>query len=218
MYVSLVALFGVATVSQADPNTLPPGAYILPVAGGPGPGAGATLLYSTNYAWAPSSYYVGSLDASVWMNDANNPYNGLTFTYQLILQASSSDEASSLAIGGYTGFNNIDVTYESSSSGTAPNEAQRSSDGSTLHFNFFSDVQPGTDTAILVVDTGAPAWSITSASVEDSGSPTPSIITLSPVPEPTSLAWLTAGVGGLAALAARKQRKRAGNDANGSAG
>ena len=160
--IAAVVLLTQANAVQAGPNTLTPGGpAISPVAGGPGPGAGATLLYSTNFAWSPSAVYVGSLTADVWTSDANNPYSGLTFTYELTLGTSSTDGIGQLSIGGYAGFNNIDVTYESSSIGFIPDSAVRSgvfNNGNDLNFSFANsgEIPPGTNTVVLVVDTGRP--------------------------------------------------------------
>jgi len=204
---------GQTTSLRADPNTLLPGGVLYPINAGPGLGAGATLLYSTNASWANWSIN-GTLISSVYANDANNPYGGLTFTYQVILNGSSVNGLGQLTVSSYENFNPIDVTYDITSGGTVPYFASRSSasvdGGSDLNFTFAPEMSPGSQSVILDVDTSANTFFPGIASVIDHLS-VPDLATLGPTyvppiptPEPSSLA-LTA-IGGLGVLGYLRRR------------
>src|ERR1700744_499144 len=178
-----------ANVCQAGPNTLTPGTSLIPVPAGAGVSAGATLLASTNVSWGPSLSFSGTLISKVYQNDANNPYGGLTFPYQLLLSPNSNDGVGEIAIGGYTGFGNIDVSYVTGT-GDIPNAVGRSSlsinQGADVNFFYLSEIPPGDTTAIFDIQTGSTTWSPQLASISDH-SAVPDVTILSPmvaVPEP----------------------------------
>lgn len=205
-----LAICGQTTSLRADPNTLAPGGTLYPISAGPGLGAGATLLYTTNSAWSNWSIN-GTLISSVYQNDPNNPYGGLTFTYQVILNGSSVNGLGQLTVSSYENVFPIDVTYDSTSSSgeTVPFFATRSSSsvdgGSDLNFTFVPEMTPGSESVVLDVDTGSQTWFPGIASVIDHLS-VPNLATLGPafippipVPEPSTMTL--AAVGGLGALA-----------------
>src|SRR5579863_2643868 len=86
----VLAMCAQVSIGRAGTNTLTPGGVLYPVNPGPGVSAGATLLASNSVAWASSPTSInGTLVSEVWSGDANNAYHGLTFTYQVFLNASS---------------------------------------------------------------------------------------------------------------------------------
>jgi hypothetical protein len=197
----LLAVCGHLSVAQADSNALNPGGSILPVASGPGLGAGATLLFSTNVTWATSSTSIsGTLISDVYANDSNNPYGGLTFTYQLTLSSNSLHTADYFAISSYAGIIPIDVTSDGTSSGQAPLLATRSQaatdGGEDVNFNFGAGISPGGQSTVIDIDTATSLWFPGIASVTDDLT-APDIATLGPaivpVPEPSEIGLMMAG-------------------------
>lgn len=212
----LLAVCGQLTITRADSNTLNPGGSIIPVASGPGVSSGAMLLYSTNIFYN-SGTISGYLISDVYTNDANNPYHGLTFTYEVTLSTNSIHSADYFAVSSYANILPIDVTYDGTSSGQAPLLAQRSQTstdgGEDLNFNFGSGLVQGSQSTVIDVDTGANVWFAGIASVTDdltaSNLPTlgPGIL---PVPEPSEISLLgpMAAVGLFALSYARGRRNR----------
>ena len=209
-----LAVSGQLSVAQADPNTLLPGTVLSPLGGGPGVSAGATLLFSTNVAWAgPRSS--GTLISDVYANSANNPYGGLTFTYQLFLDASSTSGEGTLALSSFAGFTNIDVTYNTSTTGDIfnyVNRSQASTDGgSDVNFVYFVEMLPGSNSPVVDIDTGATRWFVTTASVIDSIA-VPNIPTLGPVliavPEPSTMAFFVASSLGMLGYMRRVKNRK----------
>jgi len=214
----LAASLTAVNVSQAGPNTLTPGAFIAPLGLGPGPSAGATLLYTTNASWGPSMSFEGVLTSRVYANDANNPYGGLTFTYSLSISASSTNGIAELALGGWAGFNNIDVTGIAATNGYSPNAVGRSAasidNGDDVNFFFFSEMGPGTNALVLDIETGAPYAVNTLASVIDHSS-VPNIESLGPstvppgiIPEPASVELMSVCLAGLATWTICSRRRK----------
>jgi hypothetical protein len=221
LLVVALASCGLVSVSQASSNTLTPGGSLFPVNAGPGISAGATLVASNSVAWASSPTSInGTLVSTVWSGDANNPYGGLTFTYQVFLNASSINGLGQFTVSSFAGFPAIDVTYDPSTLGilsVVPNEADRSLSGldagEDLNFRFFGEMSPGFNSVTLDVDTGAANYYTTLASLIDhvavpdveTFGPTP----LTPSPEPSTIGLMsTAGVCMLAYLRRWKSRGR----------
>lgn len=203
----VLAMVGQVTVLRADPNTIQPGGGLYPIAAGPAVSAGASLVAYTNAPFVSSSLN-GNLISSVYSGDANNPYGGLTFTYQVILNASSPDGVSAFTIGNFSGFTNIDVTYNGIAGGDVPTTVNRSTaaqdNGALLQFHYLGtpfgpgDMPPGQSSAIIDVYTSAMVPYSALASVIDNLA-VPGIATFGPaaaivpVPEPASMGLMAAG-------------------------
>lgn len=137
----------------------------------------------------------GAVTSTVIQGDASNPYGGLTFTYQLMLNAISTDSSSEVTIGSYGGFA-TDVSYNATPGEILPSNFTRSGGaGSTVRF-LFSDgggVGPGDTSALIVVQTAAQNYTQANGGVIDSQ--TVNIATLAPVPEPGIASLLITGFG-----------------------
>ena len=209
----------VGLVGSASAVSLTPGHGVLSAVE-PDP-VGATTVFSTNVSWGASFSFSGTLFSSVLTNDSSNPFglNDLTFIYQFSISSNASiaHPGTELSIGDFTTYL-TDVSYQAGT-GIAPFQVNRSgeslTEGDTVEFGFsqlagFSFVAPGTNSAILVVQTDATKWQQSIASITDS-SAFPNIPTLAPVdvvPEPTSFALLTFGIFGLAVVKYQKRQSR----------
>jgi len=184
----------------------------------PAPRAAATTIYTlapgANVTALSSSYPIGGLmvgsestnfstgtlngtfTSTVYSGDMSNPYGGLTFTYLLELNGSSSDASSEFSVGGYAGFL-TDVSYNQTGGEVAPSNFLRSGNGNVIHSQWFTSVElPSGDTgALLVIQTDAHNFGNNSGSVIDSTSQILPI--LAPVPEPGALSLLAIGFGAL---------------------
>ena len=183
---------------------------------------GATYLYSTNVSWGASFSFSGTLTTSVLTNDSSNPFglNDLTFIYQFSISSNTgpvNHPGTQISIGNFSTFL-TDVSYQAGT-GIVPFQVNRSgesvTEGDTIEFGFsqltgFSFVKPGTNSAVLVVQTSATLWQQSIASITDS-SAFPNIPTLAPVdvvPEPTTVALFSFGVVGIVGMKRRfKGRK-----------
>jgi len=184
---ALVLLCGQVGVSRAVSITLAPGASIAATAE-PFPLATTTVGFS-------SGSLSGTLISSVYNGDAGNEYGlaDLTFTYKILLDASSPDAASAISIGNFAGFA-TDASYNPDG-GAAPTTISRDPNGSQIVFDFGGYVLPGDDSALLVIQTDATALKFGSASIiDDIG--IPGILSLAPVvPDRTGMGSFILGLG-----------------------
>lgn len=137
----------------------------------------------------------GSVTSTVIKGDSSNPYDGLTFTYQLMLNAVSTDSSSEMTIGSYGGVA-TDVSYNAIAGDVLPSNFTRSGGvGSTVRFLFSNSggIGPGDTSALIVVQTDAQNYAQASGGVIDSQ--TVNIATLAPVPEPGIASLLITGLG-----------------------
>jgi hypothetical protein len=196
MSTALASLMAVAAtsafVSDANAISVFPGGGVA-AAIEPDPVGGTTIYTITNSFASPT--LSGDLVSSVISGDTSNPYglSSLTFTYYIVLSALSPDAASALSIASFLGFQ-TDMSY--SGAGVAPQFFSRSGDGEVVRFSFIlDDINPGQTSALLVVQTDAVNYDITSAGILD-GQPA-SVTSLAPltvVPEPTTFALLLPGL------------------------
>lgn len=164
----------------------------------------ATLTLSYGESWG-SSVLAGTVTSVVRQGDTANPYGGLSFYYQVSNNGLSANEpVDGITLANFTGFQ-TDVAFVAG--GAAPTSADRSTNGSTIGFDFISSilvgssVPPGGTSDWLVVHTNAPAWTEGHGGVTNSI--TDNVGILAPVPEPGALAVL-----GLVAVAFGIRRRR----------
>jgi hypothetical protein len=190
---------------------LAPGSSITAPAESDPTGGSLSLLDSISSPFSTTSFN-GTLISSVYSNDTSNPFGlgDLTFTYELIL-TNGPDSASAVSIGSFAGFH-TDVSYQIPSSigpGFSPASVSRGPTGSqAVKFDFTGNgyLPPGTNSALLVVQTDAGAWVFGNATVLDSnGSPNVQALTPTAVPEPACVALIAFG---LSAVAGYRRWKR----------
>jgi hypothetical protein len=186
---------------------LTPGGTLFPAPGEPDP-IGGTVLQSLTVPFIAVDF-TGILTSRVIQGDTTNTLGGLTFTYQVSntdTDASPTD-INRVTVTNYTGFL-TDVSFQVGS-GLSPTLVDRGLPPAGLEVGFGFEnvigqgaVRPGQTSALLVVQTNAPLWVPTFASVIDGG--VASVASLGPaVPEPTSLVGLA--LGGVALLHRRRK-------------
>lgn len=144
--------------------------------------------------------YSGTLISTVISGDTSNTLGGLTFVYELINDAKSIDSIGRLTINGFAG-SQTDASYGLPVPALAqvPTLVDRSLSGNVVGFSFVGPplglgaLLPGTASALLIVQTDAPQYVTSFASVIDGTVNT--VGTYAPVPEPASLALLAIGLG-----------------------
>lgn len=221
--IAALVLVGTATVQTFAAPLTPGGPTVgsyfgpaFPVE--PGPSLGATLLASsTNYFAATSGVFTGNLISSVWAGDTFNPFGGLTFTYLLSNDGTSTDSIGELNLSSFAGFA-TDVSVMLGSVGLAPLVANRTGTpipdvkveflfktpiGGSPNFN--DNLDPGLSSALLVIQTDAPFYVIGNAAIINGGTAdtdtyVPSLI----IPEPTTMSLALLGLVGLGFARRRK--------------
>jgi MYXO-CTERM domain-containing protein len=194
-----LAVLGIAAPAFAAP--IGPGGTLFMAPGEAEPFVGSVLLASATLPFG-TVFYTGSLTSYVLTNDLTSPFgaNSLTFVFAVHNDPTSINALARLTVNGYAGFQ-TDASYSTLAGGTIPLFIDRQSNGDSLGFSFsnalgHSLVQPGTDTAYLIIQTNATLFRENIASVID-GAVT-QVGTFSPVlPTPGALAL--AGIGALAA-------------------
>jgi hypothetical protein len=148
----------------------------------------------------------GTLTSSVIAGDVSNPLGGLTFTYLLQNNAAAIDDIGRLTVNNFAGWL-TDVSFQAAAVGVPPLSNDRSPGlGDVMGFTFSSlgggpgPVPPGQSSMLLVVQTNAPQFTQTFASVIDGS--VASVPSFSPIPEPATLSLLI--LGGLAMIRRRR--------------
>lgn len=179
------------------------------------PGTGMTAQSSSFPAGSPSyaisstfatATLAGTVYSSVYENDTSNPYGGLTFAYQVLVTASSTDSSSEMTVGSFANFF-TDVSYNPLAGGLiAPSNFSRSASGNVVRFVFFNaPVGPGQTSALLVVQTDAASYQQSTAAVIDNLSANvTSLAPVATVPEPSMVTLLLGGLGLLGVVLRRK--------------
>lgn len=129
-------------------------------------GTGSPIAFSTGS-------YSGTLTSSVITGDTSNPYGGLTFTYLLSNDAISPDAMERITVNSFAGFQ-TDVSFLSPGPGVQPTVSDRSASGNTMGFSFvgpplslLGTIAPGQSGALLVIQTNATHYALTTAQVID---------------------------------------------------
>lgn len=210
-FLAVVAALCSIIVAQAVPAPLGPGGFVFPPP--PGVNPTGTLLASTTAPFL-SATLNGTLISRVYSGDATSPLAGLTFTYQIILSPTSPNAVSQLTVSRFGSFL-TDVSYFGDvATNVPPSFISRSNEGGgvgdVMQFHFgppgvTESLFPGNTSSLLIVQTSAPNFQPTTASIID-GVAVPNIASLAPftVPEP---ATAVLGVAGLVAFAIARRKK-----------
>lgn len=186
----------VAAVGTAQATLLSPGQTLVLVAPEPDP-VGGVVVDTISLPFATANY-TGVLTSTVIAGDVSNPWGGLTFVYELKNDDTSVDAIHRLTVNSFNAFQ-TDASYQFVAGTQAPTTADRSVNGDVVGFGFigaplgWGALLPAMTSAPLVVQTDAPAYQRTFASVID-GTVT-SVGTFSPIPEPMTLAFVGLGFG-----------------------
>ena len=199
----LVAVAALTIGISANAALLTPGNALFPAPGEPDP-VGGTVIANQTIPFNVPGFFDGSLTSTV-VRGGNNPFgaNALTFTYRIVNAASSPNAIARMTIDPYTGFS-TDASFQTPSTGVNPALIDRNT-ADTVGFSFSQQIGPGallpgTNSAVLVVQTNATDFQNALANIIDSGAI--SVLSFAPVPEPTMIGL--AGVGALALIRRRR--------------
>jgi len=210
-FLTVFAIVCSVIISQAVPAPIGPGGFVFPPP--PGVNPTGTLLATTTSPFLSASLN-GTLISKVYSGDATSPLAGLTFTYQIILSASSPNSVSQLTVSRFGNFL-TDVSYfGDGATNTPPSFISRSNEGGgigdVMQFHFGAPgatdtLFPGHTSSLLIVQTSSPNFQATTASIID-GVAVPNIASLAPltIPEPNTAAL---GIAGIIAFALARRKK-----------
>lgn len=200
-----LAVLSVAVPAFAAP--IGPGGTLFMAPGEAEPFLGSTILANQTLPFG-TVFYTGTLTSYVLTGDTTNPFgaNFMTFVYVVHNDATSINALARLTVNGFAGWQ-TDASWSTLAPGTDPLFIDRQANGDSLGFSFSNALghhllAPGTDSALLIIQTDAPAWTNNIANVIDGavtqvGSYAPAA--------PTPGAAVLAGAGALV-VAARRRR------------
>jgi hypothetical protein len=192
----MAALGAVVMAGAAQAALIVPGASSLGVAE---PVPGGSVVGTLSFPFAAASYS-GVLTSEVRSGDPTNPLGGLTFTYSITTDATSTHHISRLTVNGFAGYQ-TDMSYAAGTGSIAATLMDRDTGGNVVGYRYLGvplgagTIAPGATTNLMVVQTNATTWTQTIASVIN-GSVT-SVNALAPavIPEPASATALLAAAG-----------------------
>ena len=206
---SLAVLTLICGVSPAVAAPLTSGGLLFPVPQEAEPTGGVVIASSIQPIIAPT--YTANLVTTVIQGDTSNPHGGLTFMYE-IQGVSGTESINRLSVVGY-GNILVDASYRLPSPGAIPPAFfDREPPGDALGVSFASPpigpgpVEPGQSSATLVFQTNATTAVPSPAFLIDGA--TTGVVTLAPIPEPSTLALCGMGALGLALAYRRCRGKR----------
>lgn len=187
-------------------------AFAIPIAPGqsalavpePDPAGGGVVVTTGPLPFAGAAFS-GTLNSTVIAGDANNPWGGLTFIYDLVNSPNSIDSVGRLTVTDYVGWL-TDMSFRLGVPGLPPTTMDRSLNSNVVGFSFIAPplgpgaLLPGMFAATLVVQTNAPWWKPAMANVINGD--VAQVPSLAPIPEPASMLLLTGGL--LVALRRRR--------------
>lgn len=180
---------------QASP--IVPGQTVVQFSDEPDPVGGVLVAPVLTLPFVTGTFS-GTLTSMVISGDTTNALGGLTFVYTITNNAVSPDAIHRLTVNGYNGFL-TDASYQAAAA-QKPTTIDRSVNGDVIGFGFigaplgFGELAPGATSTPLVVQTNAPAYRETFASVIDGTVTT--VGTYSPVvPEPVTMGLMALGMG-----------------------
>ena len=184
-------------VSAVCASPILPGQTIVQFSAEPDPVGGVLVAPILTLPFVTGTFS-GTLTSMVISGDTTNALGGLTFVYTITNDAKGPDAIHRLTVNGYTGFL-TDGSYQAAA-GQKPTTIDRGANGDVIGFGFigaplgFGELPPGAPSTPLVVQTNAPAYRETFASVIDGTVTT--VRTYSPViPEPVTLGLMAIGMG-----------------------
>lgn len=187
---------------------LPSNTVLVPSPGEPDPTGGAVLV-SLAAPFSVAGSFSGTLTTTVLSGDPSNALGGLTFTYELVNDGAAGPHSiGRMTVKDFAGWV-VDAGYQSASAGVVPGSIDRQPSADVIGFNFLptpvdvltSFLAPGTSSRKLVLQTNAPAYADSLASLIN-GNVT-QVATYGPVPEPST--WLLLGLGaGVLAVCRRR--------------
>lgn len=189
---AMVVVMGML-VLPAQAAVLGPGTTLFPAPGEADP-TGGSVIASQTLPFAVPGFFTGSLKSEVISGDPSNPLGGLTFTYVLTNDTASPNAMARMTVQDFTGFQ-ADASFQTPAAGVPPTFIDRLT-GDVIGFSFSGigqgPVFSGMSSAVLVVQTDAPAFVPSSASIIDSGAIT--VPTFGPfIPEPATLGLVAFG-------------------------
>ncbi len=182
---------GASFVSHVHGAPLATGSVLIPSSAEFDP-VGGTVLSTLTVPFVAPGAFSGTLTTEVISGDTTNTLGGLTFTYLITNDAGGTNSIGRMSVVDYDGFA-TDGNYQVPAGGVAPASIDRNVSGDVIGFNFVPTpldpstgfLTPGLSSALLVIQTDAPAFRESFANFIDGGVATTG--TLAPVPEPGTM-------------------------------